>query len=77
MQGLSRHSLGGDGCGSPEASKCGEGDFNAPLYPIGWSSPAWSPAEDHIDASQDKFGLCTRELADALGEQRLVQRNYL
>ncbi len=44
---------------------------------VGWSSPAWSPAENHVDASQDQFSLCTRELADALGEQRLVQRNYL
>ena len=57
MQGLSRHSLGDSGCGSPVASKCGEGELKAPLYPIGWSSPARSPAENYIDARQHKFGL--------------------
>ena len=38
---------------------------------------ALSPAQYDIDAGQDKIGLRTRELADALGEQRPVQGNYL
>jgi len=61
----------------PLTSKSATRLFASAELRVGWSSPALLPAEDHIDASQDKVGLCARELADALGERRLVESNYL
>jgi len=49
------------GCGSPEASKCGEGELKAPLYPIGPSVPPRTVGEQESLSSrhgQDRATLC-------------------